>query len=148
AAAARLPGEQADATVLGATVAAAQLEPRQQVHLHRYPQGRASGPAQNQLRHLRPAVEAHRVFAAQATADVQQRRRLVEQPAVVSRAIEARHGPRAQGRDADLAAVDWARQHQVDAVAARPGHVVGRVAQAQAEDPLTPTPLPIGWGEG
>ena len=91
--------------------------------------------SQNQLRHLRPAVVAHRVLAAQSAADVQHRRRLVERAAIVAPAVAARHQHRAEQRQADLSAVDVPGQHQVDAVPPRPGDVVRRVAQAQAERP-------------
>src|SRR6185437_603897 len=87
--------------------------------------GRVAAP-QPQQGDLRPAAVAHRDLAADAPADVQEGRALLEGAAVVAPAIPARHQQRTKDREANLAAVDVPRQHQVDVVPAGPGDVVGR----------------------
>src|SRR4051812_4986995 len=88
---------------------------------------------QDKSRHLRAAVEAQRLLAGKAPADVQQGRRFVEGAAVVAAAVEARYEQRAEQGEANLPAVVVPGQHQVDAVLPSPADVVRRVAQAQAE---------------
>src|SRR5260370_33479186 len=65
--------------------------------------------SQHQFDHLRPAVESQWLFARQAAHDVQQGRRLIEQPAIVAPAIETGHEYRADQGESDLPAVIMAR---------------------------------------
>src|SRR5262249_3207227 len=84
--------------------------------------------------HLRPAIVAQRVLAAYSATDVQHRWPLPEHAAIVAAAIAAGHQQGAEQRQAHLSTVDVAGEHQVNGVPPCPGHVVGRVAQAQTKD--------------
>jgi hypothetical protein len=64
--------------------------------------------ASGRPRRLRPAEEAQGVVATETAADVQQRRRLVEDAAVVAPAVAARHEDRTDQRQPNLPAVDVA----------------------------------------
>src|SRR5438067_414177 len=80
----------------------------------RVPAGfRRRSDLEDDLRHLRPAVVADGLNAAQAAADVQHGRRFVEDAVIVAAAVAAGYEHRADYRQPDLAAVVVARQHQV-----------------------------------
>jgi len=77
-------------------------------------------------------IEAPHVNARQAATDVQERRRLPKEPAGIAGAIPARRDERSNQRKANLSAVIVPGEHQVEAVAARPAELIGRVGE---EDP-------------
>src|SRR5579884_875709 len=74
------------------------------------------------------------MFAADSPADMEQRRGFGERAAIVAAAITTGHENGANPGQANLTAVDMAGEHQVDLVPARPGDVVRRMTQAQAEE--------------
>src|SRR5437899_1403839 len=68
-----------------------------------------------------------------AAANVHYRGRLEERAAIVTAAEAARDERCADQREAYLTAVDVSRQYEIDVVPACPGHIVRRVAQAEAK---------------